>query len=137
MSPDSAGDAPIDLSTRKIAELYWEHYIASSSPLREQRLRVERGDLSETFGIFDRIFRDDARFDDVMVEIIHVLLTEHAAMVDDGLGYLAAGPIEDRWNDGDVEVLARLRARGVSQETIARIESGIWNVDPPSTPRLR
>jgi hypothetical protein len=136
VNTDPAGDAPIDLSNRKIAELYWEHYIASSSPLREQRLRVERGDLSETFDVFDRVFRDDARFDDVMVEIILVLLTEHASMIDDGLGYLAAGPIEDRWNDRDVNGLFRLRARGVSPETIARLDSGIWK-DDSTPPRFR
>jgi hypothetical protein len=118
-----------DLSTRAIAVLYWEHYAASTSPDREQRLRAERGDLSDHAAIFENALRDDTRCDDTLAAIIDVLVSERPVAVADGLAFLAAGPIEDLWNSGDTEVLSRLRARGVSPEVIREIEGGVWKHD--------
>jgi hypothetical protein len=115
-----------DLTPRVIAVLYWEHYAASTSSDREQRLRAERGDLSDHAAIVEDALRDDRRSDDVLAAIIDVLVSERPVAMTDGLAYLAAGPIEDRWNSGDTEVLSRLRARGVSPEVIREIEGGVW-----------
>jgi hypothetical protein len=90
-----------DLSPRAVAVLYWEHYAASTSSDREQRLRAERGGLSDHAEIVEDALRDDRRSDDVLAAIIDVLVSERPVAMTDGLAYLAAGPIEDRWNSGD------------------------------------
>jgi len=117
------------MSVHEVAELYWMHYFAFTSSSREERLRIERGDLQGLSRLLEAALQSDSDFDELITEIISVLETRYPQDRDYGLGFVAAGPIEDRWNSGDTEILRRLRSRGVPEESLAQIQSGMWTLE--------
>ena len=138
MRLEPLGEDPIELTTHQIADLYWDHHFASVSADREERLRVDRGDLRDAHRIVDAALANDAEFDQLLATLITVLKERYPADVSAGLGYLAAGPIEERWNSGDHLILERLRALDVTSDSIDRIEAGIWkSTTPPARPRAK
>jgi hypothetical protein len=134
------GEAATEMSVHEVAALYWVHYFASTSRSREERLRVDRGDLQGASRLLDAALQSDNDFDDLITEIISVLEARYPQARDNGLGFVAAGPIEDRWNAGDTEILQRLRSRGVPEVSLAQVEGGMWksgHAPPRSRPKLR
>ncbi|MCU1507851.1 MAG: hypothetical protein JWQ12_116 [Glaciihabitans sp.] len=133
----TGGDA-VEMSVREIAELYWQYHFASVSPLRAERLRTEGGDLQNAYRLLEQALEADDHFDELIVEMISVLHDQYPEAEDGGLGYLAAGPIEEHWNSGDTEILTRMRRRGISAKTLAQIEGGIWKREhTPPKPRSK
>lgn len=123
------------MSVHEVAELYWVHFFAFTSSSRKERLRVDRGDLQDASRLLDEALQSDNDFDELITEIISVLEERYPQARDDGLGFIAAGPIEDRWNSGDTEILRRLRSHGVPDASLAQMEGGIWKSEaaPPRT----
>jgi hypothetical protein len=129
------GEDATEMSIHEVAELYWVHFFAFTSSSREERLRVDRGDLQAASRLLDAALQSDSHFEELITEIISVLEARYPQARDDGLGFVAAGPIEDRWNSGDTEILQRLRSYGVPEASLAQIVGGIWKSEsaPPRT----
>ncbi len=122
-------DEVVELTTRQVAELYWEWHTAAASDSRDQRLRVNRGDLSDGFRILDAAFAQDEYFDELVATVIELRL-ESDSSSNPQMATLAAGELEDRWNSGDHEFFSRLRARGIPQAILDELEAGIWKAEP-------
>ena len=130
------GEDAVEISIHEVAELYWVHYFAFTNSSREERLRADRGDLQSAARLLEAALQSDNDFDELITEIISGLEARYPQARDYGLGYVAAGPIEHRWNSGDTEILRRLRSHGVPEASLAQIEAGMWKSEP-APPRSR
>ena len=128
------GEDPIESTVHQVAHLYWEHHVASTSPSRAQRLRAERGDLAGTHQLIDSALAQPKVFDELVLEMIRQLHADRPVTLLDGLYFLAASVIEEKWNAGDDRVISRLRTLGVSAEDAVHLEAGIWKDGPSLGP---